>query len=263
MLQVLSDANRLPEDRYMQVLSSVPAKISAVLEFPPVQDLIRNGVKANDLEACLAVEIARTANMLTVGGNLRQGQSLEIAKILIADYPGESLQDFCLCLRLGLKEKWGQIFRFDIMVINGWMKSYLEEKYQAAEDQLKQERDNLYANIKPAPEPPALAYKRIEDYPCEYAPVKNKEARALLWQRRFYAMKHMRGRFVPKISDKEIREEGRQKPKSVMHPSAPMSIVIQREYHIRWIQANHDPYTGKPLPNWVPEDEWIKKQKES
>jgi hypothetical protein len=90
--------------------------------------------------------------MLTVGGNLREGQALEIAIQLIGDFPNESLEDFCLCLRRGIKGAYkidgkSDIFRFDILVINNWMKAYLDEKYKVMEDQLMKEKDELYKPI--------------------------------------------------------------------------------------------------------------------
>lgn len=123
-------------------LASVPAKIENALDRPPVSELIRAGAKKESLEACLALQIVKTSDMLTVGGNLRQGHALEIAVGLIADYPNESLEDFCLCLRRGAKGLYGDIFRFDIAVINTWMKAYLEDKYQVLEDELMKEKEN-------------------------------------------------------------------------------------------------------------------------
>lgn len=122
-------------------LATVPAKIEQVLDRPPVSDLIRGGAKKESIEACLSVQITKAASMLSVGGNLREGQALEIAIGLIADYPNESLEDFCLCLRRGIKGLYGDIFRFDVLVINGWMKAYLDEKYQVTEDQLMKEKE--------------------------------------------------------------------------------------------------------------------------
>lgn len=251
----------LRDKQYMPILSAIPKTIQEALQCPPVQELINNGAQMNDIEACLALEIARIANMLTVGGNIRQGQSLEIAKTLIADFPGESLQDFCLCLRRGIKGAYGDIFRFDILVISEWFKKYLDEKYVVAEEELRREKDNMYETIKTIQLPPALAYKRIDDLPLSFSPVRNKEARKRLWKRSFYAMSQMKGKYIPKISESEIMEEGRQKPKRELYPKTPISMIEQRELHIQWIQENYDPYTGKPLPNWIPESEWLEKQK--
>lgn len=128
-------------------LANVPSRIQQVLDRPPVSELIRAGAKRNSIEATLAAEIVRTSNRLTVGGNLREGQALEIAIGLLADYPNESLEDFCLCFRLGLKGAYGDIFRFDALVANTWMRAYLEKKYQVAEDELMKEKDTFKNNL--------------------------------------------------------------------------------------------------------------------
>lgn len=122
-------------------LASVPAKIEHALDRPPVSELIRSGAKKESIEACLALQIIKTSDMLTVGGNLRQGHAMEIAVGLIADYPNESLEDFCLCLRRGAKGLYGDIFRFDVAVINTWMKAYLDDKYQVMEDELMKSKE--------------------------------------------------------------------------------------------------------------------------
>lgn len=37
--------------------------------------------------------------------------------------------------------------------------------------------------------------------------------------------------------------------------------VVAREMHLRYIQQNYDAKTGKPLTTWIPENEWLEKQK--
>lgn len=61
---------------------------------------------------------------------------------------------------------------------------------------------------------------------------------------------------VPQLTKEEIEENGQVRPKSFKHPSTPLSLVKEKERHDRWIKANYDIYTGKPLPTWKPEDEW-------
>jgi hypothetical protein len=241
MLQVLHNNNMMPEDRYAIILKTVPATIHMVLDCPPVKELLNNGADVKHLEACLALEIARTANMLSVGGNLRQGQSVEIAKILISEYPGESLQDFCLCLRNGLKGKYqidgkSDIFRFDVLVIMNWFKAYLSEKYDIVEEKLKNEKDNLYAYVRTVALPPAQAYKRVHDLPLVFSPVINKEARKLLWERSFYAMSQMRGRRILPLTDNEILKEGRVKPPGKVHSSTAEGEIKAHNEKIRKYQ---------------------------
>lgn len=104
--------------------------------------------------------------MLTVGGNLREGQALETAIQLIADYPNESLEDFCLCLRRGVKGAYGDIFRFDVLVINGWMKQYLDEKCQAAEDKLMDEKETYKEQFNWKPK--AVPNEKVKEYLKEW-----------------------------------------------------------------------------------------------
>lgn len=226
---------------YWLILNTVPRSIKDVIECPPVQQLVNSGAKLNDLEACLAVEITKTANMLTVGGNLRQGQSLDIARSLIAEFPGESLQDFCLCLRNGLKGNYGDIYRFDILIISGWFKQYLQEKYEAIERKLMQEKDDMYKPIKTDPTNPdkhQMWIDRLKEAVGSNEIIKK----------------------VPPITDEDVEQEGQERPKASFHPSSPKSIIDKHERHIQYVRENYDLYTGDKLPTWISEEEWIKKQ---
>lgn len=184
----------LQTKNYSAVLALVPRSINEVTECPPVKELLNQGAAINDLEACLAVEIAKVANMLTVGGNLRQGQSVEIAKQLIGDFPNESLQDFCLCLRLGIKGTYGEIFRFDVMVINEWFGKYLQSKYDAIEQKLMQEKDDLYK--------PIMISGKVDD-----------PERHQRWLDKLKAAVESGTRKVPDLTPREIQDEGQKKPK--------------------------------------------------
>lgn len=147
-------------------LATVPATIALALDRPPVSELIRLGAKKESIEACLALQITKAASMLTVGGNLREGQALEIAIQLIADYPNDSLEDFCLCLRRGVKGAYGDIFRFDVLVINGWMKQYMDEKCQAAEDKLMDEKETYKEQFNWKPQ--AVPNEKVKEYLKEW-----------------------------------------------------------------------------------------------
>ena len=231
MLQALASR------QYALILNAVPRSVTDVLECPPLQELINHGAKVNDLEACLAVEIAKVSNMLTVGGNLRQGQSVEIARALITDYPNESLQDFCLCLRNGMKGHYGEIFRFDIMVINDWFQKYLLQKYQAIEDKLMREKDEMY---KPQTFSEEVQYQKVRE-------------RLAQWRQ---AVEGVGAKKIAPLTDEEIDKEGQEKPKANFHPYTSESQIRKHERHLEYLRQNYDKYTGDKLPTWMPEEKW-------
>jgi hypothetical protein len=186
----------------------VPREISQLLDRPPVSVLINAGADPVNIVACLAAEIARCANMLTVGGNLRQGQSIEIAKELIGEFPNESLEDFCYCLRAGIKGAYGEIFRFDMMVIVGWFRGYgnegdedfkpgyLHEKYELKVRLLMEEKDNFYTPIE----------KKTD--------LRNPEIHQQWLNKLKEAVGSSIVKRVPDLSEQEKKHEGKEKPKA-------------------------------------------------
>jgi hypothetical protein len=232
---------RLQEpNRFMEILGSVPAKLEQVIQCPPISALVNAGAPKSSLEAVLAIEITKAANMLTVGGNLRQGQSLEIARDLIAQYPNESLEDFCYCLRNGVRGKYsesGKLFRFDSVVINEWFAKFLEEKYEAIENRLMDEKDNHYN-----------AYRKDTDW-------------LQLMQDALKETDSPGINGVPKLTDAEIKAEGQAKPKKPTYPSTSKSEIEQRLLHLEYLKANYDARTGEPLPNWMEERLWLEQNK--
>src|SRR5690349_15980270 len=67
---------------FSHLLANVPRSIEQALDRPAVSALVNAGAKKESIEACLALEIAKCSNMITAGGNLRQGQAVEIAREL-------------------------------------------------------------------------------------------------------------------------------------------------------------------------------------
>lgn len=60
---------------------------------------------------------------------------------------------------------------------------------------------------------------------------------------------------------KEWASEVERKAVSVGHKKADLKKLEAHELHLQYIKENYDPYTGKPLPTWIPETEWLEKQK--
>jgi hypothetical protein len=257
MLTAISD-----ERQFAVILNNVPNSIERVLDCVPISALVNAGAERSNIEAVLAIEIARISKLLTVGGNLREGQSIEIAMQLIQDYPNESLEDFCLCLRRGVKGAYGEIFRFDILVIYEWFKKYLEEKYIVAENKLRDERDSMYSRLV-VPEP-VRSFKRVWDYPAAYSPVKDSKARLILWQLQWDAMSKTSFPKPPPLTNEDVLTEGQIKPK----PKRYVPEVDPAEWHMKdylhklWVKENFDVKTGEKLSTWISEEEWLKKKEE-
>lgn len=198
-------------------LEAVPRELELVIERPAVSALINSGLPKENIEACLAIEIAKCANMLTVGGNLRQGQSLEIAKELIATYPNESLEDFCYCLRNGIKGRYsdpGKTFRFDILVIFEWFKAYQDEKYQAIEEKMMREKDpDSYRHLGDKKEDGKKGdqeFFRIPRwYATVFAPVLNPSMRRYLILRAWtLSQSKIQSKKQAPMSDEDVLKEG-------------------------------------------------------
>jgi hypothetical protein len=234
--------------RFHEVLANVPAKLDKVLDRPPISSLIHAGARRESIEACLAIEITKTANALTVGGNLRQGQSLEIAIDLIKQYPHESIEDFCFCLRNGVRGKYnenGKLFRFDGVVIHEWFRQYLDEKYEAIEARLMAEKDNTHEVVKRTSSDWLELMKDAVKKSDEEAPMKTVPQSKIFMQK------------VMDLTEKEIEREGKERPKRQSYPSTSASEIRQRELHLEWIRENFDARTGEKLQGWIPEPEWL------
>jgi hypothetical protein len=67
---------------------------------------------------------------------------------------------------------------------------------------------------------------------------------------------------VPQLTEKEIQEEGQERPKQKIYPSAPLSQHLDNAVHDAWIRDCHDKYSGKPNERWMPEDQWRKENAE-
>jgi hypothetical protein len=225
-------------DSFPHFLATIPRTIDDVLDRPTVSALINAGATKNKIEACLALAIAQSANKLTVGGNLRQGQALQLAIQLIGDYPNESLEDFCLCLKLGVKGTYGDIFRFDDLVVNQWFKTYLENKYQVIEDKLMREKDNQYAAImRPDPSLPIQEAQTLS----EEAQMQKVKERFKAWRE---AVEAISVKPVLPMTEDDIRKEGQTKPRKAA-PYTPTVTLAEFNARQKLIRAASKFYEGK------------------
>lgn len=62
---------------------------------------------------------------------------------------------------------------------------------------------------------------------------------------------------VPKLSHKEIADEGDWLPKKpAPYPMCNAAEVVKMELHLAYIKQNYDARTGEKLACWMPEGEW-------
>jgi hypothetical protein len=199
----------LKTGNYAAAIEALQSTISkAVSESIPVRQLINSGAKESDLVAMLAILLTKYASMLSVGGNLRAGHEVEIAKMLIDEYPLNSLDDFNVMLSRGIRGRYGEIFRFDVAVIFAWALAYQDEWAEEKEKQLNK--------------------------PAEKTEVKSKE-----WSEETtklvneFQEKILEGKVkgVPKLSEKEIKEEGKErvKIKGSAYIPDPVNVLINQK----------------------------------
>lgn len=146
----------------------MPSKIEGTFDEPKVREVVL-AIGEDSVVFQVRFELIQLSTLMSVGGNLNDVQSKFIAKQLVDLFPNETLADFKLCFQRGAMGLYGDIQRMDGITIGGWMKMYLDEKYQILEDKLMKEKDNPYAYtpVEPAkeglPAPPEVAQKYIDE----------------------------------------------------------------------------------------------------
>jgi hypothetical protein len=113
--------------------------------------------------------------------------------------------------------------------------------------------------------------KKDSAAPVELTPEQNEKVNAMLesYKRRLLAGGGMtvipRGMDPEKAAKEgaEWKSEVERKAVSVGYKPAMTAEDIQaRELHMRYIQENYNARTGRPLQTWIPENEWLEKQKQ-
>lgn len=187
------------------------------------------------VKAYLESEIIRLASSWNGNPalNIKAHQVPTIADQLIEGYKFESLEDFTLCFRKGITGFYGEIYRLDGAVIGTWMGKYLDEKYDALEQQKHKQKQ---------PE--------VEKHTGEVVDGA-KYIKQMLDQ---WGVKQ-------KGEENNAKANGYQREKLLYEPPK-IDEVKKRDLHFQWIKQNHDPLSGKQLPTWISEEEWNKKLNE-
>lgn len=76
-----------------------------------------------------------------------------------------------------------------------------------------------------------------------------------------HAVNEIEDNFKVEKSYHVVRDQWRPKEGTpIYQPTRDTSILSNHQMHLEWIKANFDARTGKKLPEWMPENEWIEKQ---
>lgn len=194
----------------------LPKRIEQVFDQPKVNELTK-ALGSETVQLMIEFELINLAALMSVGGNLNNAQVPFIAEQLIGLYPNECIADFKLCFKRGAIGLYGDIQRLDGITIGGWMKAYLEEKYEVLESQLMKERDDLYKPIAP---------DKINNDGKPYDPDKHDQ-----WLKKLSeAVKPVQK--VPGMTDEEIRKLGNEKNK----PRKPTITAGWAYYNVRGVQ---------------------------
>jgi hypothetical protein len=57
---------------------------------------------------------------------------------------------------------------------------------------------------------------------------------------------------------KTVREQWQPKDGTEKYKPIDPDLAIKHQRHLDYVKSNYDPRTGKPLPEWMPEDKWLK-----
>lgn len=233
--------------QHRTIIDTLAPTIDQAFDKPPVKQLMNAGADRIQIENILAVIILKWSSMLSVSGNLKQGQAIEIAKMLIDEHPYHSIDDFNLMLMRGVKGRYGQIFRFDVSVVFDWMNKFIDEYYQEKEERQKrisQIRHVVDDEIKPTltEEESERVNELIENFLTN--------------------LKSMNVKPVSPLTDAEIKREGRLNPdRKKYHYTTDPELVTMHQLKLEWIKTFHDPRTGEKTDEWLSFDEWLKSQR--
>lgn len=221
--------NNLVTGKFDEISKTVSNRVSDLLDCEPITALISHA-GSKRVEEYVAAEIVKLAANVNINPalNVKGFQIPVIAQHLIENYKWESIEDFTLCFRRAAAGLYGEIYRIDGAVIGQWMSRYLDEKYDA----LEQKKKKLAEQEK---KPIQRGFSDHADK-CIQQILENLGA--------------------PKQEENNAKENEFQRTKMSYTPPS-YEEVRKKELHRQWVRENHDTISGKPLPNWMSEEDWL------
>lgn len=233
-------AQALSAGRNDLVSKLLPTKIEEAINEPKLFEMVQ---ATNELSVLRQIEyeLIILASLMSVGGNLNKAQVPFVARQLLEMFPKESLADFKICFERGAMGRYGDIQRMDGITIGKWMGIYLEEKYLVLEDEMMREKDEIYSRVEPT-KPLIDVDKMLNEYKDQILGTPGKP--------------------VMPLTQKEIREEGQERPKKRTFVSDPNALAIH-EYKIKYAKEFSDPmsYEGRLIPGAPDFETWMQEER--
>lgn len=137
------------------------------------------------------IHLTRLVSNLNLKWSLNDSQIKTIVEDLIEKYPNETIEDFILIFKKARLGEYGELIRLDSAIIFNWVEKYLDEKYEAIENKLMEEKEEFYKRVVP--------HNSERDYLQEWMDsIKDNPTGP---------------KMVGKLTDKEIKSEGQESPK--------------------------------------------------
>ena len=156
------------------------------------------------------IHLTKLVANLNLGQNLKDFQIKTIVEDLIDRYPNESIEDFIMVFKMARQNEFGTIYQLHSAVIFGWMEYYLDQKYQVLEAKLMKEKDEIH----------------------KVKPVEGGKDWLKVWAD---AVAEVPAKPRIQMTDKEIAEEGQEKPKRKPYVNGLTPEIVALKDRIRAI----------------------------
>jgi len=239
------------KERYTGLIATLTTDAGQVERGLTIDKIIEKGTPLSVLmrmterktvKQILDLQLTKLAASFNLNLTLKDYQISQIIEDLIEKYPNETIEDFIYTFKQARQGAYGQVFRLDSAVVFDWMAQHLTQKYDAIESKLYAEKDNIYKvdyDVKPEPLPidSELAQQRIAEW--------------------LESLKGIQTKAIVPLSDKQIKEEGKEVVKEKPYPIQRDEKVVMAIMHNEWV-ATMFHKDGKKKENWLPFEEWVK-----
>jgi hypothetical protein len=207
------------------------------------------------LDAALTSLVAN----LNLKWNVTDVQVKGIVEDLLHEHPHESLEDFLLIFRNARLGRYGELMRLDSAIVFTWVDTYLDEKYEALEAKLYEEKDHqpIYNAIPKLPTEVNDLIRQNEAIKVLDDQIKVNVDKLLNDYKK--AIKAIDVKAPAPLTRKQIAEEGGEHPKARPYRGETREEMVERQLFLLYSRAKQKALGGLKT-DWLTMDEWIEKQ---